>query len=190
MERVGYPQIAQCLGAIDSLLLPSGLGVDNGGNGLAVVQELMSLDRYKGRGFAGRLLGFDFGGMTPFELPDGTQVKKRTKELMTSLISRALQRGEIAFPNSDPEIADQFLTQTYSLSNGCVTYSKGNDHIIDATRCMALARDKVASESPYRDSDYSVRPPLPLMCEPFGDLHEPYEADLWLQGKLRFFAAD
>jgi len=216
MEKVAYPQIAQCLGVIDSLLSPAGIGIDNGGNGLAVVQELLSLDKYKreagARGldaigsapivpkdprdprdskdprvprvplphpapklpavpqesrFIGRLFGFDFGSTTPFELPDGTQVKKRTKELMTSLINRALQRREIAFPSSDPEIADQFLTQTYSLNNGAVTYSKGNDHIIDAVRCMVLARDKAAVDSPYNDDDYSVRPPLPLMVEVF-----------------------
>ena len=187
MEQVGYPQIAGCLGVIDSLLGPVGIGVDNGGNGLAVVQELMSLDKYKGREFGGRLFGFDFGGTTGFELPDGTLVKKRTKELMTSLINRGLQRREIVFPSSDPEIADQFLTQTYSLNNGSVTYSKGNDHMIDATRCMALARDKSTRETPYGDEDYSVRPPLPLMCEFFG---ESYEAGLLPWGKVRFFLGD
>jgi len=187
MEKVGYPQIAQCLGVIDTLLAPAGIGIDNGGNGLAVVQELMSLDKYKGRGFDGRLLGLDFGSTTAFELPDGTQVKKRTKELMTSLINRALQRREIVFPNSDPEIADQFLTQTYSLNNGSVTYSKGNDHIIDATRCMVLSRDKAATESPYHARDYLVRPPLPLMCEPFG---EPYQVGWWPRGKPRVFLVD
>ncbi|MCX5771276.1 MAG: hypothetical protein NTZ09_13555, partial [Candidatus Hydrogenedentes bacterium] len=135
MECVPYPQIAQCLGVIDSLLAPVAIGVDQGGNGLAVVQELMTLDKYKSCGFEGRLFGFDFGSVTPIDLPGGMQVKKRTKELMTSLINRALQRREIVFPSSDPEIADQFLTQTYSLNNGAVTYSKGNDHIIDATRC-------------------------------------------------------
>ena len=93
----------------------------------------------------------------------------------------------IVFPNSDPEIADQFLTQTYSLSNGCVTYSKGNDHIVDATRCMVLSRDKVTAESPYCDTDYSVRPPLPLMCEPFG---EPYQVGWWPREKARFLVVD
>jgi len=167
MKSVPYPQIAQCLAVIDSLLAPAAIGIDNGGNGLAVVQELLSLDKYKPRAFDGRLFGFDFGSVTPIDLPSGMKVKKRTKELMTSLINRALQRREIAFPSSDPEIADQFLTQTYSLNNGAVTYSKGNDHIIDATRCMVLARDKTDDDSPYNDDDYSVRPPLPLLFATF-----------------------
>ena len=167
MEKVAYPHIAQCLAVIDSLLAPNAIGIDNGGNGLAVVQELMSLDKYKPRAFDGRLFGFDFGSTTPFDLPDGRQVKKRTKELMTSLINRALQRREIVFPSTDPEISDQFLTQTYSLNNGAVTYSKGNDHIIDATRCMVLAHEKTAPNAPYNDDDYAIRPPLPLMVEVF-----------------------
>ncbi|HUW60891.1 MAG TPA: recombinase family protein [Candidatus Bathyarchaeia archaeon] len=167
MEKVAYPHIAQCLAVIDSLLAPAAIGIDNGGNGLAVIQELMSLDKYKPRAFDGRLFGFDFGGVTPFELPNGAQTKKRTKELMTSLINKALQRREIVFPATDPEIPDQFLTQTYSLNNGAVTYSKGNDHIIDATRCMVLAQEKTAPNAPYNDPDYTIRPPLPLMVEIF-----------------------
>ena len=116
--------------------------MDNGGNGLAVVQELLTLDKYRPLQLEGRLRGYDFGGMTTLAVRDGREVKKRTKELMTSLINGALQRRQLILPADDSEIEDQFTTHTYTLSNGNIIYSKGNDHIIDAVRCAMLAREQ------------------------------------------------
>jgi hypothetical protein len=114
----------------------------DGRNGLAVVQELLTLDKYKALQLEGRLHGFDFGGMTTLAVREGQEVKKRTKELMTSLINGALQRWQLILPSDDLEIEDQFTTHTYTLSNGNVIYSKGNDHIIDAVRCAMLVREQ------------------------------------------------
>ncbi|MCL5104453.1 MAG: hypothetical protein M1133_10120, partial [Armatimonadetes bacterium] len=144
MEHVSYPHIAQLIGLLDIYYSPTGIGIDNGGNGLAVVQELMTLDKYKRLELDGRLRGYDFGGMTTLALRDGKEVRKRTKELMTWLISGALQRKQILFPEADCEIADQFTTHTYMLSNGNIVYSKGNDHIVDAVRCAMLAHEQFA----------------------------------------------
>lgn len=195
MESVPYPHIAQTLAILDQTYAPIAIGIDNGGNGLAVIQELLTLDKYKDPPtaplrrrvsalapstndstsqipvphscFHGRLHGFDFGSVTTFPLPDGTEARKRTKELMTSLINGALQRREIAFPIDDREIEDQFLTQTYSLNNGIIVYSKGNDHIIDATRCAVLAREKTRDQGLFADGTPTT-PILPPRIEPFG----------------------
>ena len=142
LEHVAYPNIAQTLALLDRYFSPAGIGVDNGGNGLAVVQELLSLDKYKDLALEGRLQGFDFGGTTTLAIRDGREIKKRTKELMTSLISGALQRRELILPADDLEIEDQFTTHTYTLHDGRVVYSKGNDHIIDAVRCAVLSRER------------------------------------------------
>lgn len=90
----------------------------------------------------GRLKGYDFGGMTRLAVRDGRDVKKRTKELMTSLINGAMQRKQVDFPAEDVEIEDQFTTHTYTLRDALVIYSKGNDHIIDAIRCAVLIREE------------------------------------------------
>ncbi len=42
----------------------------------------------------------------------------------------------------DLELEDQCTTHTYTLRDGRVIYSKGNDHIIDAVRCALLAREQ------------------------------------------------
>jgi hypothetical protein len=106
------------------------------------VQELLTLDKYKPLQLEGRLRGYDFGGMTTLAVRDGREIRKRTKELMTSLVNGALQRRQIVLPAEDSEIEDQFTTHTYTLSNGNIIYSKGNDHIIDAVRCAMLAHEQ------------------------------------------------
>ncbi|MHB9037068.1 MAG: terminase large subunit domain-containing protein [Armatimonadota bacterium] len=158
MEHVSYPHIAQVIGILDRFYTPAGIGVDNGGNGLAVVQELLTLDKYKQLDLDGRLHGYDFGGMTTLAKRDGKEVRKRTKEQMTSLIVGALQRKQIAFPETDSEIEDQFTTHTYTLSNSNVIYSKGNDHIIDAVRCAMLAHEQGSFPEESEDIIVSLTP--------------------------------
>ena len=57
MKHVAYPHIAQTLGLLDRYYTATGIGVDNGGNGLAVVQELLTLDKYKDLQLDGRQTG-------------------------------------------------------------------------------------------------------------------------------------
>lgn len=162
LEHVAYPNISQTLALLDRYYTPAGIGVDNGGNGLAVVQELLGLDKYRDLGLEGRLVGLDFGGTTTLAVRDGREVKKRTKELMTSLISGAFQRRELILPAGDLEIEDQFTTHTYTLHDGRVVYSKGNDHIIDAVRCAVLARER-ASLAQAATETVSL---MPVLTEP------------------------
>jgi hypothetical protein len=162
MEHVAYPHIAQTIALLDRYYTATGIGVDNGGNGLAVVQELLTLDKYKDLALEGRLCGYDFGGMTTLAVRDGREVRKRTKEFMTSLINGALQRRQIVFPSDDLEIEDQFTTHTYTLNDGRIVYSKGNDHIIDAVRCALLAREQ-ANLDQVGEETVSLKP---LVTEP------------------------
>ena len=64
---------------------------------------------------------------------------------MTTLIAKHLHGKKLLFPLIDSVIEDQFTTHTYTLKNGRVIYSKGNDHIIDAIRCAMLVREKKQS---------------------------------------------
>ncbi|MHB9023456.1 MAG: phage terminase large subunit family protein [Armatimonadota bacterium] len=140
-ERVAYPILSMLIALLERYYTPAGLGIDNGGNGGAVVQELLMLDAYRPLNLSGRLRGVDFGGVTALPTPDGGEVRKRTKELMTSIINGMLQRREIRFPHGDLELQDQFTTHTYTMTNNAVVYSKGHDHIIDAVRCAVLVRE-------------------------------------------------
>jgi hypothetical protein len=140
-EQVAYPVISEIIALIDRVYAPVGIGVDRGGNGLSVVQELMTLDKFRERYFTGRLVGYDFGGSIAVGEDDaGRPLKRRNKEHMTALISKALNAGHLVLPKQDHEVEDQLCSQTYILTNHAVVYSKGNDHIIDAMRCALLRR--------------------------------------------------
>ena len=140
-EQVAYPVISEIIALIDRVYRPQGIGVDRGGNGLSVVQELTTLDSFRERYLQGRLVGYEFGSSIAVGEDDrGRPIKKRVKEHMTALINEALNAGHLALPRQDHEVEDQLCTQTYLLTDRGVVYSKGNDHIIDAMRCALLRR--------------------------------------------------
>jgi hypothetical protein len=95
--------------------------------------------------------------MTRLAVRDGKEVKKRTKELMTSLINGAVQRKQLIFPAEDLEIEDQFTTHTYTLRDGKIIYSKGNDHVIDAVRCTMIVREE-GNLDPISEETVSLKP--------------------------------
>ncbi len=164
LEHVAYPNIAACLALIDRYYDPVGLGIDNGGNGVSIVHELTGLDKYRPLGLKSRLRGFDFGSSTlVYQEESGREVKKQTKEFMTNLINKSLQKREMVLPLSDLEIESQFTTQTYTLNNGRVQYSKGNDHIIDAVRCALLVRNRF-EEDPLGGSNIEFV--IPVLTDP------------------------
>jgi len=141
VEHVPYPAVTEIIALIDRCYSPQGIGVDRGGNGMSVVQELTGLDKYRDLHLIDRLVGYEFGGSIAVgEDREGHLINKRVKEHMTALINEALNFRRLRLPDSDHEIEDQLCTQTYTLSDRGVVYSKGNDHIIDAMRCALLRR--------------------------------------------------
>lgn len=162
-ERISYPIQAELMAMLDRVFEPSGIGVDEGGNGIAVVQDLKTLDKFKDRGFSTRLWGFQFGGKV--QVKQGTEMaKKPVKEYMTQLLVGLLAHRGIMFPATDDLIADQMTSHTYTLSNGRVVYSKGNDHIVDSARCMALVRERLTANDGSPDVIHDI--PLPVLTDP------------------------
>ena len=140
-EHVPYPVISDLISLIDRVYNPLGIGLDRGGNGAAVEQELQRLDKYSNNYFAGRLVGYDFGGsIALWEDENGRAIRKPVKEQMTAVINKALNAGKLKLPKGDPEIEDQLCGQTYVMNNGKIIYSKGDDHCVDAMRCALLRR--------------------------------------------------
>jgi len=124
---------------------------------MSVVQDLKNLDKFRGQDFETKVRGFDFGGATVIGYDDDTKpVRKRTKEYMTALINRALAKRKAIFPIDDIDIENEFTTHTYTLQNGRVVYSKGNDHIVDSTRCAFLRREieKLEGFDPHYEEVY------------------------------------
>jgi len=162
MEHVAYPHIAQVIGLLDRYINPAGVGVDAGGNGLSVVQELTALDKYRDLNLEPRIKAYNFGSAVVIGEKDGKKVKKKCKEYMTSLINKGLQQRRLILPVSDVAIESQFTTHTYSMKTGQVIYSKGNDHIIDAVRCAMMIREQESLDEITGMGEF----PLPVMTAP------------------------
>jgi hypothetical protein len=140
-ERLPYPLVSELIALLDTVYNPIGIGLDRGGNGAAVEQELVGLDKFKDRFMMGTLVAYDFGGTIAVgEDTNGQEIRKRTKEEMTRLINKALSTGKLRIPKDDPVVEDQLCTQTYVRTERGIVYSKGNDHIVDAMRCAFLRR--------------------------------------------------
>jgi len=140
-ERVPYPMISEMIALIDQVYSPVGLGIDRGGNGASVEQELLHLDKYQDRHFHGRLVAYDFGSSVVVGTDANLNpIKRRTKEQMTKLINKALTGRKVRIPKEDTDIEDQLCTQTYTLKDRGIVYSKGNDHCVDAMRCAFMRR--------------------------------------------------
>lgn len=159
-ERLPYPTLAEAVALIDRAYHPVGLGIDRGGNGISVFQDLTMLDKFRDLALVNRLVAYDFGGSLVFgEDVNGQEVKRRTKEAMTMAINEALNVRRLVLPKSDNQIEDQLCSQTYVLTDRGVIYSKGNDHIVDAMRC-ALLRWSMVRQGVYEPKKRETKIPL------------------------------
>lgn len=134
-----------------------GIGIDCGNSGRAVAHNLMA----RGEHWCEKIRAYEFGSALLLDpLPDGTPVRRRTKQFMTELLQRRMAEHSIRFPAlADRET--QYAAHTYTVSAmGDVIYDKGNDHIIDADRCAILRH--------YQDTiDYSEPIHLGVRLEGF-----------------------
>ncbi len=153
MDNIKYPDQILILDYILNHLNIVAAGIDAGNNGIAVYQGILSLSP----GLESKLYAIPFGGTTQVGIDEktGKPIMAHNKELMTQLINGALSRGEWQIPcktlgGGDDEAtticADMIMESQYnqhsvssSGQGGRLIYSKGNDHIIDADRCAALA---------------------------------------------------
>lgn len=135
LEGVNYARQEEVLVELDRAYNFAGIGIDCGNSGRAVSHRLME----RGEAWCEKVRAYEFGGMIDLApLPDGRTPRRRVKEFMTELLQNRILEGTIVFPHS-AERESQYASHTYSVGvHGRVIYEKGNDHIIDADRCVLL----------------------------------------------------
>jgi len=143
-EPILFPPLISVL-AISSKYLHgavfAGLTENYAGSQLSIVCPILH-HGYSSRYFpVPRIIGEDEAGLP---------IKRRTKEHMTLLINRQLNARKIKIPISDKEVEDQLCTHTYTLGQKGIIYKKGHDHIVDAIRCMMLARSMELDPQPVK----------------------------------------
>ncbi|MBI4178360.1 hypothetical protein HY522_02910 [bacterium] len=143
-----WPQIENVLKAVDQKIRVRDMAIDATGVGAPVCENL----QYRG-GFRCRLLPFDFSS----NLVVGDGMRKNSKVWATDALVSMLQRGNLGLPNDD-DLLYQFRNHTVDLSRGRPKYSKVDDHIVDAARCLAYAffKDYFPGETPPPGQDAAV----------------------------------
>lgn len=142
-ENVKYPILTRILLYLIKHSDAVMTGIDEGGNGMYVGQEL----GIEAPLWWDRIVMIPFGGSSIIGYDQEAQQDIRTpnKKFMTQLITAAINRGEWQIPGKwngrekisiDTIMENQYTQHQYAFSSsGAVVYSKGNDHIIDADRC-------------------------------------------------------
>lgn len=146
LDQVSYPLQAKIIAALDRNFKFTGIGLDNGGNGLSIYQDMKTRDEFANlTDLDDRLFGFDFGGTIVTEVEnDGSAIKRRVKEFMTELINGALRRRLATFPKQDEKAEEQYVGHIYTMNDkGQIIYGKKNDHIIDGDRVAFLIREYI-----------------------------------------------
>jgi hypothetical protein len=143
LEGVNYARQQRVIEELDRAFNFCMIGIDAGNNGRAVAHHLMSL----GPEWCDRVTPIEFGSHVTLEpLPDGRPCRRPAKEYMTELLQRRLSEGTLRLPHL-PDRESQYASHTYSVNSmGRIVYDKGNDHLIDADRCVLLAHDEDTRE--------------------------------------------
>jgi hypothetical protein len=135
MEGVDYHTQQRAIQLLDTRFSFRGIGVDNGGNGMAVCHNLRAL----GDRWASIVHGYDFGSriLVGYNAA-GEEDRRPAKRFMTQLIEQRLREKTVVF-SVLPDRDEQYVSHTYRVGpTGQIVYEKGGDHIIDADRCALL----------------------------------------------------
>ncbi len=136
LERVSYPVQAKIIKWLVENLNIIAAGIDTGGSGIAVYQDLSTYENLKYK-----IKGFSFGSKYYFDNynPD-SKISQSLKHFATDLLVKFILEEKLIMNDKDKERESQYANHTYHLNNnGEVIYNKGKDHIIDADRVMILA---------------------------------------------------
>ncbi len=168
MEKVSYDHQEILFMLLIYLLKPYSLGIDLGSNGMAVCQQLRNSEIYRYLKIScdirveDILFGINFGGNIELDYENYDKddkekekvVKEYNKPFMTSLLIKGMQGGWIGFAGKkatkgnrteilchDGLLERQFADHEYTTGeNGRIIFAKGNDHIVDASRCDVQGR--------------------------------------------------
>jgi hypothetical protein len=146
LRGVNYARQQEIIIELDAAYDFRAIGIDCGNNGRAVAHNLMA----QGPAWCEKVRAFEFGAALELEpLPDGRPDRRPMKSFMTELLQRHLADRSIVFP-ALPDRETQYASHTYSIGvSGQVLFEKGNDHLIDADRCAALAHYLDTREERY-----------------------------------------
>lgn len=144
-EHVQFPHQEKIIAQLDRAYHFNGIGIDAGANGTSIYQNLMTKDEFRDLLHLNvRLVSVNFGGTVLVQRDQyGRDVRQDSKPFYTQLLNSAMRRRTAIWPKQDQQSEFQYTSHKFFVKGNSVTYSKGNDHIVDADRCAFFVREMI-----------------------------------------------
>jgi hypothetical protein len=149
LTKVPYPIQERIIDELDRRFEPILIGMDKGGVGLAVFQNLMDSKDYAHKNFKKKLIGIDFSSNISLGVnAEGEEIKYQTKQLSVSVSQDYSNTQKIIYSSTDLDFITELERMTYTKTpTGQIVYktltlrggSKGEDHFTSAFLCANMA---------------------------------------------------
>ncbi len=169
MDKVSYPIQKNLIDRLDDKFKPMIIGIDAGGVGKPVVQELLEGSDYIHKDFAKRMYPIDFSTYITIGIDsDGSEIKSKSKPFATSILQDYSNNHKIIYSHTDLELVSELERMTYSKTpTGDVVYrtltvkggKRGEDHFTSALLVATMAYYLKNDFTTYRPQRKSLAKP-------------------------------
>lgn len=145
LTKVSYPIQEKIIDLLDSKFNPFVIGIDRGGAGVSVIQNLTEHTDFIHKDYKKRIMPIDFSSYTIIgTTSDGEENKVKTKVFCVSVLQEFSNNHRILYSHTDPEMITELERMTYTKNpNGDISYktmterggSRGEDHFTSALLC-------------------------------------------------------
>ena len=149
LTKVSYPIQEKLIDLLDTRFQPEIIGIDRGGAGVSVVQNLLEHRDFLHKDYKNRIYPIDFSSSTTIGFSaDGTEIKTKTKVFTVSVLQEYSNNQKIIYSSTDMELISELERMTYTKNiAGDITYKtmterggkKGEDHFTAALLCLTGA---------------------------------------------------
>lgn len=178
LNAASWPEIEKVLEVLDNELQIQAMALDATGVGSPVCEHLQQNGKIQSE-----ILPFDFSTT----LTVSENLRKNAKAWTTDSIISMLQHGNLGLPD-DENLLYQFRNHTVDLSRGRPKYSKIDDHIVDAARCLVYAffKERFQNSTERRDGRRNAEDSPPFVALVGVKMRSPIPAPYF--GKMKVCA--
>jgi hypothetical protein len=149
LNSVSYTIQERIIDELDTKFEPMIIGIDYGGVGRPVVNNLKERPEYAHKNFTKRMIEVDFSSNVILGIDtNGEEIKEKTKPFATSVLQDYSSNHKIVYSSTDIEMVVELERMTYTKTpSGEIVYrtltslggKKGADHFTSALLCSTLA---------------------------------------------------
>ena len=149
LTKVSYPIQEKLIDLLDTKFQPELIGIDRGGAGVSVVQNLLEHRDFLHKDFKNKIYPIDFSSSTTIGISsDGTEIKTKTKVFTVSVLQEYSNNQKIIYSSTDMDMVSELERMTYTKNiAGDITYKtmterggkKGEDHFTASLLCLTGA---------------------------------------------------